>query len=647
MSNEASAVQVGDMLPAAGQHHATNATLLTDQRRCTMMVEAPGATAPTSPQVAAASDDEDGQPFFRRRSPEEFHRLEVMTSGLTPRLRHTAGQTSAVVILQHPNGKARRKVDVRVHLPPHGQDPISVTMAVATMTLLSALRDEIVTLHANRLGGASVLPEQYELRLYDEEEGEADFDCPPFDLAQRVGCLDVSDIVLCLAQPTTGRHIELASSEGKSNLPLCGSDSPRPNIGMGPATETIVAEASPPGTASPHAVIFEAGASSSSPGAAIACMVQHPRRRTQSSPRRKSRRLRHRSPASSQAVVRGGFEKLHPVMVRSERDATGCCDEVAVGPPSVEANGGAANSTQMLSVTLPPSALPEAGGDEVPADGTAGADGGTTVNICTRNETTLIEILKQLSEACACVYDPVDFDFERIGKDRTHQRLDVNMTVQHLQQDTVALAIVRKEARVPEPLPRNQRRACAGKVCDAGANLRFEFAASLTTEYLVSARTRGSDMRPVDCVLVVGRERLTHRTAPAIMQIGHYSEPENRVGSGIAQYLRHFGKQLALGSFTKRQKQSHAEREILAEQRVQDIREVTQDADDKRVFMVAYRNAEDVGATRRIEYHAQTPTECAEVVTRIRVLVTLGERRQHAAACSSVRRCTIEGTATK
>eukprot|EP00811_Abedinium_folium_P011293 NODE_2044_length_2306_cov_16.670032.p1 GENE.NODE_2044_length_2306_cov_16.670032~~NODE_2044_length_2306_cov_16.670032.p1 ORF type:complete len:659 (+),score=136.75 NODE_2044_length_2306_cov_16.670032:143-2119(+) len=636
MNNETSALQVGDMLAAA------------------------------SSQAGAASDDEDGQPFFRRRSPEEFHRLEVMTSGLTPRLRHTDDQASAVVNLQVPdlfNGKARRKVDVRVHLPPHGQDPTSVTMAVATMALVSAFRDEIVTQHANRLGGASA--GQYELRFYDEEEGEPDFDCPPFDLALQVGCLDVSDIALCLAQPTTDAlPTLLAGSDlamGKSKLR--GSDLPLlptgPNVGMGPAGE---AEAAPPTMASPRAVLFKAGAASS-PGAAIACTGQHPRRRTQSSPRgggeRSSRRMRHRGTPSTQAVVRGGFEKLHPVMVRSEREATDEATGLIVGTgashPSAEVNAGGANATQMLSVTLPPSAVPEAGGDEVPADDSAGIDGtrpGNTVKICTPNETTLLEILKGLSEVCACVYDPVDFDFERIGEDSTHQRLDVNMPVQHLQHDTVALAVVRKEAPVPEPVPRNQR-ARAAKECDAGTNLRrpaltafpfTEFSASLTTEYFVSARIRGSNMRPVECVLVVGRERLTHRTAPAKMQIGHYGELAMRVGGVLAHYICHSGKPLPLSSFTK---QSQAEREILAEQRVQDIREVVQDADDKRGFMVAYHNAEDVGATRRIEYQAQTPTECAEVVARMRVLVTLGSRRQHAAACSSVRRCTIARAATK
>eukprot|EP00811_Abedinium_folium_P012064 NODE_2117_length_2289_cov_8.541166.p1 GENE.NODE_2117_length_2289_cov_8.541166~~NODE_2117_length_2289_cov_8.541166.p1 ORF type:complete len:653 (+),score=151.13 NODE_2117_length_2289_cov_8.541166:225-2183(+) len=640
MNTEASALQIGAMLPAAGKHHAT---LLTDSRR---RMEAPEATSSASPP---ASDDEDDQPFFRRRSPEQFHRLEVMTSGLTPRLRQTGGQTSAVVNLQDPdllNGKARRKVDVRVHLPPHGQDPTSVTMTVATMALVSAFRDEIVTQH---LGGASAL---YELRLYDEEEGEPDFDCPPFDLAQRVGCLDVSDLALCLAQPVTDATLVgsgLPMGKSKHTTLLCGSDMPLvPNVGMGPAAETIVAEAS---VASPHAVIFENGAASS-PGAAIACTVQHPRRRTQSSPRgggeHSSRRLRRRGPASSRAVVRGGFEKLHPVMVRSEREATGCCAEAMAGPTTAEAKGGAANVTQMLSVTLPPSAVPQAGGDEVPAGGTAGV--GNTVSICTHSGTTLIEILKQLSEVCACVYDPVNFDFERIGEGHTHQRLDVNMPVQHLQQDTVALAVVRKESPIPDPMRRNQRgrAAGAGKECDAGANLRrpafpFEFAASLTTEYFVSARIRGSDMRPVDCVLVVGRERLTHRTAAARLEIGCFSGLEKRVGSVFAQY---FGKQLALSFFPKRQKQSQAEREILAEQRVQDIREVVQDADDKLGFMVAYRNAKDVGATRRIEYQAQTPTECKEVVARMRVLVTLGERRQHA-ACSGVRRRSSERTATK
>eukprot|EP00812_Abedinium_dasypus_P005238 NODE_1656_length_1091_cov_439.149614.p1 GENE.NODE_1656_length_1091_cov_439.149614~~NODE_1656_length_1091_cov_439.149614.p1 ORF type:complete len:258 (+),score=73.35 NODE_1656_length_1091_cov_439.149614:173-946(+) len=242
----------------------------------------------------------------------------------------------------------------------------------------------------------------------------------------------------------------------------------------------------------------------------------------------------------------------------------------------------------------------------------------------------LLDVLGQLSQVCGTVYDPVDFDFERLDQDGIFQRLDLNTQVRHLQQDAGTLTVVRKDAPVSK-----FRLLQTWRVSEPGRGRRppgfpfTEYAASLATEYFVAVHVRGSRVRSTNCVLVVDREKLTHTVAPAEMFSDDASgspSPKRGGGSLLTRSLRH----LQLDFPTHRDREMQAE--ILTERRVQDVRDVSHQVRSKRGFMVTYATPTsadggdngDNGGELQMGYRAQTPTECVEIVARIQFLLTLG-----------------------
>ncbi|CAE8592348.1 unnamed protein product, partial [Polarella glacialis] len=182
-----------------------------------LFVRLPVPSAPKEEDSLAARSN-DKSSLFVRRSPEEYTGLEHQESALTLILRRQAcleegGQSQGGAIRRYvagmvcatPAGDGSRTMEVRVHLPPYDQDSV-VTMRVPMTTRVAALRDEVVRQQAEcggkLLGGGSsssnhVRLVTYELRLYDEDEQEPDYDCPPFDQNLQVGCLNVADVALC------------------------------------------------------------------------------------------------------------------------------------------------------------------------------------------------------------------------------------------------------------------------------------------------------------------------------------------------------------------------------------------------------------------------------------------------------------------
>merc|ERR1712217_255037 len=116
------------------------------------------------------------------------------------------------------------------------------------------------------------------------------------------------------------------------------------------------------------------------------------------------------------------------------------------------------------------------------------------------------EVLQKLSQKCCRAYDPINFAIERFG-DGIWQRLDLDMQVKHLQPHSNALKVVSKDVTGSNnmQLETSRRQQCPS------AFFFSESSASIVTEYLVTITARGSRMRPVECTLIVDRERLCHQ----------------------------------------------------------------------------------------------------------------------------------------
>jgi hypothetical protein len=147
-----------------------------------------------------------------------------------------------------------------------------------------------------------------------------------------------------------------------------------------------------------------------------------------------------------------------------------------------------------------------------------------------------------------------------------------------------------------------------------------EYSASIATEYFVMVAPRDSRGRPVQCALVVDRGSLRHQVPR-----GHRppKRPEPRKSSFIAPLLKNFSRHL------QQDDNIEVEPAIFVERCVCDICTITRDESHGRAFSVVYSGAGGAGGaqrdTRSIElaYEAQTPTECSEIIARLRFLMDL------------------------
>lgn len=133
---------------------------------------------------------------FVKRSPEEYCRPVLVESTLTARLRRQAGKDTS-----YPDRcrqevsffNDRKTVEINVHLPPYDEESVA-TLTVPAAMVVADLKEEVL-----RQRGAAALEcaAAYELRLYDEEEREPDYECPVFHRSLQVGRLNVVDVALC------------------------------------------------------------------------------------------------------------------------------------------------------------------------------------------------------------------------------------------------------------------------------------------------------------------------------------------------------------------------------------------------------------------------------------------------------------------
>lgn len=164
-----------------------------------------------SRRTGPASKVDCDRPFFVLRPAEEYSRLESVESSLTLLLRRQAlheeshAQTGSPLRMQSVDAHRSKDLEVRVHVPPYDEDSV-LTLTVPRTMRVADLRDRVVKQHLahDPTASATSLPELCELRLYDEDEEEPDFDCPPFDQNLQVGCLSVADVALCFEAPTCG-----------------------------------------------------------------------------------------------------------------------------------------------------------------------------------------------------------------------------------------------------------------------------------------------------------------------------------------------------------------------------------------------------------------------------------------------------------
>jgi len=158
---------------------------------------------PTLPLQRGDSESEERPNlFFQRRSPDEYSRPVVKQSSLTACFRKQFGSfgesdvtiasvSSSMSQLSHAD--STRRVEIRMWLPPYSGEPL--VLNVPMTQLVADLRDDVVRQHASDAGLAAFAA--YELRFYDDDEQEPDYDCAPFDESLQIGCLNIKEMALC------------------------------------------------------------------------------------------------------------------------------------------------------------------------------------------------------------------------------------------------------------------------------------------------------------------------------------------------------------------------------------------------------------------------------------------------------------------
>lgn len=162
--------------------------------------------------------------------------------------------------------------------------------------------------------------------------------------------------------------------------------------------------------------------------------------------------------------------------------------------------------------------------------------------------------------------------------------------------------------------------AVADKIfpCRAPAFVFTEATASMTTEYLVKVTQRGSQAMPTSVRLVVDRRHLRHEMLDRSEQLQEEEDLSGRSGSARPGNFRRLKRLL-----TSRQ----SGKAIFSARSMHDVLAVSRCDNDPRDFVLVYRSsvladATNVG-TMELAYRASTPTECAEIVEKVRFLVAL------------------------
>lgn len=256
-----------------------------------------------------------------------------------------------------------------------------------------------------------------------------------------------------------------------------------------------------------------------------------------------------------------------------------------------------------------------------------------------RDDAMLFEVMQRLSQERGQVYDIVNFTFER-QDDGIRQRMDPNTQVAHLQPHSSVLTIVRKDGggrsddacSRREDLPHSQFDSALRRP-PPSVFFFNEYTVSMTQEYVVTVAV-GRESRasqPVQCTLVVDRERLYHHpprgSAVGIRSWSVASATRESSGQKKSSFMsplfRKFTKHLSLAE------SSRTEPSVFAERRVCDIKSIACDETLQRGFSIVYTGAgagASEGGTFEVGYLALTPTECAEIVARIEFLRTLATR---------------------
>eukprot|EP00929_Paragymnodinium_shiwhaense_P050562 TRINITY_DN25457_c0_g1_i1.p1 TRINITY_DN25457_c0_g1~~TRINITY_DN25457_c0_g1_i1.p1 ORF type:complete len:938 (-),score=207.33 TRINITY_DN25457_c0_g1_i1:93-2906(-) len=178
------------------------------------------------------TEEEPSSPLFVRRPPEAYAKLECPESALTVRVRRQASREACTGSFRTA-GDGRSKaaangnrggadlVQVRIHLPPFGsRKETQVVIKVPTTMRVAGLRDEVLRQHAGRGLKALTKHIEYEVRLYDEDEEEPDYDCPPFDQELEIGALNVKESALALCKGgSQGDSSSASESSDRSEAP--------------------------------------------------------------------------------------------------------------------------------------------------------------------------------------------------------------------------------------------------------------------------------------------------------------------------------------------------------------------------------------------------------------------------------------------
>lgn len=494
--------------------------------------------------------------FFARRAPEEYTRLDVVESSLTVLLRRQAeanredagaDQVKGVSVaprladLSLTDASNSKTCEVRVHLPPYdSKDSVLVLVLPSTMRVAD-LHREVVRQHADRLGGVTSFA-SYVFRLYDEDEQEPDFDCPPFDRNLQVGCLNVSDLALCPASSPFGSGAppsrQLSCAGGLEAAASCHAAITPEALGSVLARKVKVVSCSGASAGS------DEGPSSSG--------------------------------AATSSAARGPKGSSLPIFQR--------CDSVAEGEDDA-----ATCLYRPDSAFLLPSPLVDALDLNTQAFGAWPGQGGGQ---------------SQDGGAAPSPLPPAEDDTELPQRWQSDGHLD------------------RWKSDCPACVAAGQRQSLDALSRPSPAAFFFsEYSASIATEYFVMVAPRGSRGRPVQCTLVVDRGRLRHQVPR-----GHQppERPEQRKSSFIAPLLKNFSRHLQHGD------NIGVEPAIFVERCVRDICTITRDESHGRAFSVVYSaSGGGAGGTQRhtssieLAYEAQTPTECSEIIARLRFLMDL------------------------
>lgn len=612
--------------------------------------------------------------MFVRRLPEEYLQLESVESALTAKLRWQASSDFPGFALM-PSASSTQKMEVKIRLPPHdNREESTISLLVNATMRVEELLKEVIDQHASRLGN-SADSSKFELRLFDEDEEEPDYDFPPLDKGSEVGALNVLDIALCEIQITTNTPPSPPMSSPSEQVCELGEGTLTPEavggilqkvelIGKTDVLQDVQAMCSAKDALQAESLLEDLDA------ADCACDPSQWRlderdevaARTASgqtayalvSGQRSFRRCRS-SPVMQPSVVVGGFERFEAPSGLNRRHgsamnltafdghlegtqsrqltitlADGAAQCTIYAPSATSSTGSVhtseseTTSMEVLASSSTPGVCTSNKGDE---DALA-----ESIALTVRDDATLLEVLEQVSTQFRRAhlgdraYDPVNFAFERMD-DGIKQRLDLGMQVKQLPPDSASLTLVRKDAPIvftPDAqkdhrrleafaLTRSSRPMDALRRPLPSEFFFTEYTASIAAEYLVTvvARSSRTRTRPCECQLVVDRERLYHQPVRCLPGPDGASHKKDSFMSTLTKKLV---KPWADGS--------RAEPSIFVERRVCDVQRISFDQTSHLGLCIVYSNGTE-GGTAELIYQAQTPTECAEIIARVQFLQSL------------------------